>query len=58
MLVLSRKAGQKILVGDDIVIHIVRLGPNTVKVGIDCPKQIPILRPEVQDQNKEQAPEA
>ena len=49
MLVLSRRAGQQILIGDDIVISVVRLGPNTVKLGIDCPKEISILRAEVKE---------
>lgn len=48
MLVLSRKPGDTILIGDDIVIHVVRLGPNAVKIGIDAPKDVLILRPELQ----------
>lgn len=48
MLVLSRKPGDQILIGDDIVITVVRLGPNTVKIGIDAPKDVGILRPELQ----------
>lgn len=47
MLVLSRKPGDQILIGDDIVITVVRLGPNTVKIGIDAPKDVGILRPEL-----------
>lgn len=47
MLVLSRKPGDKILIGEDIVITVVRLGPNTVKIGIDAPKTTLILRPEL-----------
>ncbi len=51
MLVLSRRANEKILIGDDITIHIVRIGPNTVKVGIDCPKEIIISRAELRNPN-------
>jgi carbon storage regulator len=48
MLVLSRKAGEQILIGPNITIQIVRLGPNSVKIGIEAPKEIQILRPELQ----------
>jgi carbon storage regulator len=47
MLVLSRKAGERILIGDEIAITIVRIGPNTVKVGVDAPRGLSILRAEI-----------
>lgn len=47
MLVLSRKPGQKILIGDNIVLTIVRIGPNTVRIGIDAPKEMAIVRQEL-----------
>lgn len=56
MLVLSRRAGQQILIGTDIVISVVRLGPNTVKLGIDCPKEISILRSEVKGKEEAEGP--
>lgn len=47
MLVLSRKSGQKLLIGDNIIITIIGINGNQVKVGIDAPKEINILRDEV-----------
>lgn len=47
MLVLSRKPGEHIHIGDDIKITIVRIGPNTVRLGIACPKEINIARSEM-----------
>lgn len=47
MLVLSRKPGEKILIGDKVQITIVRIGPNTVRLGIDAPKEEKILRHEL-----------
>jgi carbon storage regulator len=47
MLVLSRKVGERILLGEDVVISVVRIGPNTVKIGIDAPKDMNIVREEL-----------
>ncbi|AMV20376.1 carbon storage regulator CsrA [Planctomyces sp. SH-PL14] len=47
MLVLSRKAGERILIGEDIAITVVRIGPNTVKIGIDAPRDMNIVREEL-----------
>lgn len=47
MLVLSRKSGERILIGDDVAITIVRIGPNTVRLGIDAPRDMNIVREEL-----------
>lgn len=47
MLVLSRKATQKILIGEDIILTVVRIGPNTVRIGIEAPPSINIVRSEL-----------
>lgn len=47
MLVLSRKPGERILIGDDVAITIVRIGPNNVRVGIDAPRDMNIVREEL-----------
>ena len=44
MLVLSRKPGEKILIGDSITVTIVRIGPNTVRIGIEAPRDINVAR--------------
>ncbi len=50
MLVLSRKPGEVIRVGDDVSITIVRIGPNTVRIGIEAPKSMNIVREEIAEQ--------
>lgn len=47
MLVLSRKSGERILIGDEIAVTIVRIGPNTVRLGIDAPRDMNIVREEL-----------
>ena len=47
MLVLSRKKGQTIRIGDDIEITIVATANDQVKIGIQAPKNVEILRQEV-----------
>lgn len=49
MLVLSRKKGERIRIGDDIWITIVHSTPTRVRVGIDAPKDVTILRTELED---------
>lgn len=50
MLVLSRKPGETILIGDDIEISIVEVRGDTVRIGINAPRNITILRQELLDQ--------
>lgn len=47
MLVLSRKPGERILIGDEVTVTIVRIGPNTVRLGIDAPRSMNIVREEL-----------
>lgn len=57
MLVLSRKKGETIKIGDDIEITVVAIGNDQIKLGINAPKHIEILRKElfedVKDQNEQ-----
>ena len=47
MLVLSRKSGERILIGDNVSVTIVRIGPNNVRIGIDAPREMNIVREEL-----------
>ena len=54
MLVLSRRKSEVIRIGEDIRIMIVRIGPNSVRVGIDAPRNLNVVREElVIDKQKE-----
>ena len=47
MLVLSRKTGEKIRIGNNVTVTIVRIGPNNVRLGIDAPRDLNIVREEL-----------
>ena len=47
MLVLARKEGQKIMIGDDIEIKIIDIGSNVVRIGIEAPKDVLVSREEL-----------
>jgi carbon storage regulator len=48
MLVLSRKAGEQILIGGDVVVTILETRGGRVRVGVTAPKTTPVHREEVQ----------
>ena len=48
MLVLSRKQSQRIKLGDSIVITVVRVAGDKVRLGIDAPRDMLVLRDELE----------
>ena len=47
MLVLSRKVGERIWIGDDISITVVRITGGGVRLGIEAPSEMPVVREEL-----------
>lgn len=47
MLVIRRRSGESLLVGDDVEIEILESSPSQVKLGIRAPKNVIILRKEI-----------
>ena len=58
MLVITRKKDESLLIGDDIVIKIVKVEDGSVKLAISAPRDVTILRKEVFDRVKEENKEA
>ena len=52
MLVLSRKQDQKIQIGEEISVQIVRIRGNTIQIGITAPRDIHIIRSELLEREK------
>ena len=46
MLILTRKVGEAIVIGSDIVVTVLGTAGGQVRIGIDAPKEVKILRPE------------
>jgi carbon storage regulator len=53
MLVITRKKLESIFIGDDIEISVVDIGNGKVRIGIDAPKSMKIIRKEIIDEVKE-----
>lgn len=47
MLVLTRKANQQIQIGDNVVVTILQIKGNTVRVGIEAPREVRVIRGEL-----------
>jgi carbon storage regulator len=47
VLVLSRKVGQRLLIGDQVTVTIVKVGRSGVRVGVEAPPETPIMREEL-----------
>ena len=47
MLVLSRKVGERIWVGEDVCVTVVRVTGGGVRIGIEAPKDLPVVREEL-----------
>jgi carbon storage regulator len=56
MLIITRRPSEKIMVGEDIVVHIMEIVGSSVRVGIEAPRSVPVYREEiwnaVRDENR------
>ncbi len=47
MLILTRRVGESIIIGDEVVVTVVEAGRDQVRIGIDAPRSVPVHRQEV-----------
>ena len=56
MLIITRRPGEKIMLGDEITVHVMEIVGNSVRIGIQAPRSIPVYREEiwnaVRDENR------
>lgn len=58
MLILSRKKNEKIRIGSDIIVQVLSISDTQVKIGIDAPMFVKILRDEIYEDVKRQTIES
>jgi carbon storage regulator len=62
VLIITRRAGERIMVGDDIAIEVMEIVGNSVRIGISAPRSVPVYREEiytaVRDENRAAADSA
>ena len=58
MLVLTRKAGESIVIGNQVRITVLELQGRQIRLGIEAPKEIPVHRGEVYERIKEENEQA
>lgn len=47
MLILSRKIGEQIQIGPDVTVTVVRVTPNSIRLGVSAPTGVPVVRSEI-----------
>ena len=47
MLIITRRAGERIMVGDDVVVEVMEMVGNSVRIGISAPRSVPVYREEI-----------
>jgi carbon storage regulator len=56
VLIITRRAGERIMVGDDVVVEVMEMVGNSVRIGINAPRSVPVYREEiytaVRDENR------
>ncbi|MBY0461044.1 MAG: carbon storage regulator [Gemmataceae bacterium] len=57
MLVLSRKLGEKIFIGDNICITVVDIDRGKIRLGIEAPRDVPIYRQELLPLDRQPRPD-
>ncbi len=54
MLVVSRKIGERILIGDKIAVTVVKIGNGGVRIGVEAPPELAIVREELAEQLRQE----
>ena len=55
MLIVTRRPGEKVMIGDDVVVEVLEVSGQSVRIGIAAPRSIPVYREEIWEAVKQEA---
>jgi len=58
MLILTRREGESVLIGDDVTITVLRVKGNQVRLGVNAPKEVSVQREEISERVRTHVTEA
>lgn len=57
MLILTRRVGEKVMIGDDVSVTVLRVKGNQVRLGVEAPKSVSVQREEIFNRMKTEGEE-
>jgi carbon storage regulator len=54
MLIITRRPGERLVLGDDIRIEVIEVAGNTVRLGVAAPREVPVYREELWEAVKQE----
>jgi carbon storage regulator len=54
MLIITRRPGEKVMIGDDVVVEVIEVSGSSVRIGIAAPKSVRVYREEIYSAVKEE----
>ena len=55
VLILTRRVGEKVMIGDDVSVTVLRVKGNQVRLGVEAPKSVSVQREEIFNRMKDEA---
>lgn len=56
MLIITRRQGERIVLGDDVVVHVLEVSGGNVRIGIEAPREVPVFRAELVEGDRPRRP--